>query len=234
MAYNRHMHESIMREYEIRYTTDFYDGVKSFYCEAPTSDEAMRIFAHKCDDSPVRSIKAVLVNTHLLTPSHVKHLAQKHCRSILRDDVVDECDGGGCAGGDAGGACAGGDCGAACCDAGDAAGEMAGTSTVDVLGKNEPGEGYLGKDNFYIPHRVPFPVHRYGREIWGTGSTAKGKRKKKQKNPYTTGMSTVVSMFEDEHGSLDLKHEALDEAMSRLEEQIDQLRRQMKKIKHSM
>lgn len=99
-----------------------------------------------------------------------------------------EDDGGGAAGGDAGGAAApsAGDAG------GDVAAEMNGTSVSDVLGTCKPGEGHMGKDNFYIPARAKVPLHRW--EAANGGS----KRKKKGKYPYEKGMKVVVSMFEDE------------------------------------
>lgn len=110
--------------------------------------------------------------------------------------AVDECDGGGdggAAGGDAGAASAG-DCGG---------GDAAGTTTADVLGVNEPGEGYFGPGNFYIPKRVPFPLTRWGGEIGFGGSVPRRKKKSKSGkaysgNPYTKGLKTVVDMLEDE------------------------------------
>jgi len=124
-------------------------------------------------------------------------------------DTIDECDGSGAASaaapaaGDGGGTAAG-DAGPA--GDGDICGEMPGTSTADVLGVNKPGEGFFGKDNFYIPSRVPFPLYRWSREIYGGGSTSgKSKKKKKKnpdaKNPYTSGMKTIVDMLEDESGT---------------------------------
>ena len=106
-----------------------------------------------------------------------------------------ECDAGG-AGGDAG-AATGGDAGTSAAgagigDAGDAAAEMVGTTTADVLGKCEPGKGYMGKDNFYIPAKAQVPLHR-----WETANGG-SKRKKKGKYPYEKGMKVVVSMFEDD------------------------------------
>lgn len=117
-----------------------------------------------------------------------------------------ECDAGG-AGGDAG-AAAGGDAGtgtagAGIGDVGDAAAEIVGTTTADVLGKCEPGKGYMGKDNFYIPAKAQVALHRW--EAANGGS----KRKKKGKYPYEKGMKVVVSMFEDDEG---LDESALDVA----------------------
>ena len=120
-------------------------------------------------------------------------------KRFYKEDDVDECDGGGAAcGGDAGASTSGastsaGDAGTTIANnGGDAAAEMAGTTVADVLGTCKPGEGYMGKDNFYIPARAKCPLHHW--EIANGGS----KRKKKGKYPYEKGMKVVVSMFEDE------------------------------------
>ena len=105
-------------------------------------------------------------------------------KHFYKDENVDECDAGGAAGATAG-ATAGG-------DIGDTAGEMAGTTIADVLGTCKPGEGYMGKDNFYIPARAKVPLHHW--EAANGGS----KRKKKGKYPYEKGMKVVVNMFEDD------------------------------------
>lgn len=122
----------------------------------------------------------------------IKHTYQDY------DEIFDECDGGGCVGGDAGGGAVGGDVGgAAVGDVGDAAGEMAGTSTAEVLGTNEPGKGFFGKDNFYIPARARFPISRF--EIANGGSKRKKNKKgKPKKTPYEKNMKVVVNMFESE------------------------------------
>ena len=115
---------------------------------------------------------------------------------LQQNDEVDECDGGGAGAGDAGGASAG-DAGAAA-DAGDIAGEMAGTSVTDVLGKFEPGKGVMGVGNFMVPVKVKHPLHRW--EIANGGSKRKkGKNGKPKKYEYEKGMKVVVSMFEDEN-----------------------------------
>ena len=124
----------------------------------------------------------------------------------MQASALDECDGGGAAGGDAGGggAAVGGDAGAAAAslDSGDTSGEMAGTSTAEVLGTNEPGKGFFGKDNFYIPSRVKVPLYRW--EVANGGSKRKkGKNGKPKKTPYEKDMKVVVSMFEDEGGASD-------------------------------
>ena len=69
---------------------------------------------------------------------------------------MSECDGGGAVGGDAGGAASAGDAGSGAATGGDSgiATDAAGTTTTEVLGKNEPGGGFFGKDNFYIPSKT--------------------------------------------------------------------------------
>ena len=117
--------------------------------------------------------------------------------NIDGESDINECDGGGATGGDAGGT-AGGDAGSAPAgDSGDVAGEMNGITTAEVLGTNKPGQGFFGKDNFYIPSKVKFPFHRW--EICNGGSKRKKtKSGKPKKYPYEKGMKVVVDMFEDE------------------------------------
>ena len=112
-----------------------------------------------------------------------------------------ECDAGGgaAAGGDAGGAVAGGDAGgsapagdASAVDATDSAASSM-TTTADVLGKCEPGKGYMGPGNFYIPFRARFPLSRVEAAYGGSR-----RKKKKKKQPYEKGMKVVVKMFEDD------------------------------------
>jgi hypothetical protein len=72
-----------------------------------------------------------------------------------------------------------------------------------VLGVNEPGKGYFGPGNFYIPKRVPFPLTRWSGDIGFGGSVPRRKKKSKSgkaqsSNPYTKGLKTVVDMLEDE------------------------------------
>lgn len=115
-------------------------------------------------------------------------------KSYRRQDIlepsINECDGGG----DAGGA-VGGDAGGAV--GGDVAIDFDGTSVEDVLGKNEPGKGYMGPGNFYIPSKVKVPFHRY--EIANGGSKRKKNKKgKPKKYSYEQGMKVVVDMFESE------------------------------------
>ena len=135
-------------------------------------------------DSKVVKIKSITCDGNLIPEKIIDK---------LNASFVDECDGA-AAGGDAGAAVGATDAGAAAVDAqtGDTAAEMVGTTTTDVLGKCEPGKGYMGKDNFYIPARAQVPLHRW--EAANGGS----KRKKKGKYPYEKGMKVVVSMFEDE------------------------------------
>lgn len=105
---------------------------------------------------------------------------------IIKNYNIKECDGG-----DAGGA-----------DIGDGGGtpvggEIPGTTTSDVLGTNEPGKGYMGPGNFYIPSKVKVPLHRW--EISNGGSQRKKTKKgKNKKYSYEKGMKVVVDMFENE------------------------------------
>ena len=92
-------------------------------------------------------------------------LISKKIVDKLNSSYLDECDAGAAAGGDAGAP-------ASACDAGDVAAEMSGTTTADVLGVCKPGEGYMGKDNFYIPARATVPLHRW------EGANGGSKRKK--------------------------------------------------------
>lgn len=146
------------------------------------------------DDAPIELL-SVTIDGERIPKDYIAEL------NDMFFSTIDECDGAGAATAPAtgdGGAAAGGSSSAG--DAGDICGEMPGTSIADVLGTNVPGEGYFGKDNFYMPSRVPFPLHRWSREIYGGGGTSR-KGKKKKKNLYTSGMKTIVNMFEDEHGA---------------------------------
>lgn len=109
-------------------------------------------------------------------------------------DEMHECDAG-AAGGDAGGGVGAGDAGATA-DAGDSAADFTGITTTEVLGKNEPGQGFFGKDNFYIPSRVIVPMYRW--EIANGGSRRKkDKNGKLKKTPYEKGMKVVVDMLSE-------------------------------------
>jgi hypothetical protein len=105
---------------------------------------------------------------------------------IIKNYSIEECDGG-----DAGsGAISGG-------DGTSVGGEITGTTTSDVLGTNEPGKGYMGPGNFYIPSKVKVPLHRW--EISNGGSQRKKTKKgKNKKYSYEKGMKVVVDMFENE------------------------------------
>lgn len=108
-----------------------------------------------------------------------------HLNKIYFNDFIDECDGG-----DAGGGAIGGGDGASI------GGEITGTTT-DVLGTNEPGKGYMGPGNFYIPSKVKVPLHRW--EASNGGSyRKKTKKEKNKKYSYEKGMKVVVDMFENE------------------------------------
>ena len=151
------------------------DAIKSFNeqvaAEYPRQD-AVEVISITCDGQPM----------------------SKSIVDQMNASYVDECDGGGAAtgGGDAGGA--GAADGAA---SGDVAAEMNGTSTADVLGTCKPGEGYMGKDNFYIPARAKVPLHRW--EAANGGSRRKkGKNGKPKKYEYEKDAKVVVKMFEDE------------------------------------
>lgn len=114
-------------------------------------------------------------------------------KSYRRKDIitVDECDGG-AVGGDAGAG--------AGVSSGDAGGvDVSSDSAIhidDVLGKNEPGKGYMGPGNFYIPSKVKVPFKRW--EIANGGSKRKKNKKGKDKKySYEKGMKVVVDMFEE-------------------------------------
>ena len=129
---------------------------------------------------------------------------------------VSECDGGGAVGGDAGGATAGA---APCGDVGDVAGEMAGTTSAEVLGTNEPGKGFFGAGNFYIPARAKHPLRRW-ECAYGGSKRKKGKNGKPMKTPYEKGMKVVVSMFEDERAEKHTKKQIQD-AIAYWQKQLD-------------
>jgi hypothetical protein len=104
--------------------------------------------------------------------------------------AVYECDGGAAAGGDAGGASVGDIGGDASID-GDS-----GIHIEDVLGKNEPGKGYMGPGNFYIPSKVKVPFKRWD-IAYGGSKRKKTKKGKDKKYHYEKGMKVVVDMFEE-------------------------------------
>ena len=109
-----------------------------------------------------------------------------HLNKTYFNNSIDECDGGDAGGGDIGGG-----------DGASISGEITGTTTTDVLGTNEPGKGYMGPGNFYIPSKVKFPLHRW--EVSNGGSQRKKTKKgKNKKYSYEKGMKVVVDMFENE------------------------------------
>ena len=183
--------EEKFHDYVISFIVKGDVRAKHIGIKATTIENAVKSFNEKAadelPDSEVTKITNITCDGKLVS---------KKLLDTANEQLLDECDGA-AAGGDAVGAAAGGDAsGAAACDAGDTAAEMAGTTTTDVLGKCEPGKGYMGKDNFYIPARAKVPLHRW--EAANGGS----KRKKKGKYPYEKGMKVVVSMFEDDKAML--------------------------------
>ena len=183
------------------YTILFYVNQRPQQCkidiDAPSIEDAFFAFN---EEFPVYFPKCEV--------SHIAGVIQngkpvpKHILSKLNSSYIDECDGA-AAGGDAGGAVAGGDAGVAA-DSGDVAGEMAGTTSAEVLGVNEPGKGFFGKGNFYIPARAKCPMHRW--EIANGGSKRKKtKSGKPKKYAYEKGMKVVVDMFENDGQSCGLR-----------------------------
>ena len=178
-------------EYTISFAVKGSNAVKHIDVEASTIEDAMKSFNEKvADELPNAKV------TKITNMTCNGKLVSKKMLDTANDSLLDECDGAS-AGGDAGSAVAGGDvAGAVAYDTGDTAAEMAGTTTSEVLGKCEPGKGYMGKDNFYIPAKAKVPLHRW--EAANGGS----KRKKKGKYPYEKDMKVVVSMFEDDKAML--------------------------------
>lgn len=177
------------------YTFKFHvkgsDDIHKMDIETTSIEDAMVVFDEEIAVAQPKLDVAELLNVEC----DGKPISQS-VLSKLSSPYLAECDGGACAGGDAGGAVAGGDAGVAA-DVGDIAGEMAGTTTAEVLGTNKPGEGYFGKGNFYIPSKVKTPLHRW--ELANGGSKRKkGKNGKPKKYDYEKGMKVVVAMFEDD------------------------------------
>ena len=175
--------ESEFHEYRVSFVVKGKTAAQHLDVTASTIEDAMKSFNEKVADEFPRDKVTKVTNI-----TRDGKLVSKAILDKANGSLLDECDG--AAGGDAGGAAPAGDVGGA--DAGDTAAEMSGTSTADVLGKCEPGKGYMGKDNFYIPARAKVPLHRW--EAANGGS----KRKKKGKYPYEKGAKVVVSMFEDD------------------------------------
>lgn len=176
--------ESEFHEYRVSFVVKGKTVAQHLDVTASTIEDAMKSFNEKVADEFPRDKVTKITNI-----TRDGKMVSKAILDKANGSLLDECDGGAAAG-DAGGAAPAGDAGIA--DAGDVAAEMSGTSTADVLGKCEPGKGYMGKDNFYIPARAKVPLHRW--EAANGGS----KRKKKGKYPYEKGAKVVVSMFEDE------------------------------------
>lgn len=186
--------DNIKHDYVIRYTTETPGHIfrSDFEDTSLTLDDIIpnRLRAHSKDDHPIEII-SIVIDGYQLPKREVEKW------SYMLENCIDECDGGGApAGGDAGGPGIG-DAGGVTVDAGDVSGEMSGITTTEVLGTNKPGQGFFGKDNFYIPSRVKFPLHRW--EICNGGSKRKkGKNGKPKKYEYEKGMKVVVDMFEGE------------------------------------
>lgn len=172
-------------EYAISFLVKDYNAAKRMNVKASTIEDAIKSFneraANELHGMQVTKVTNITCDGKMVS----KSLLDK-----VNNSMLDECDGAAC--GDAGGAAAP----AASGDAGDTTAEMAGTTTADVLGTCKPGEGYMGKDNFYIPAKAKVPLHRW--EAANGGS----KRKKKGKYPYEKNMKVVVSMFEDDESAL--------------------------------
>lgn len=184
--------EDMIHTYTITFLTNEQPNECRIDIDAETAEDAISRFSEEAAEAFYGQTIAEVLS--------IACDGKKMPNSIVADmnaSYIEECDGG--AGGDAGGAAAaGGDAGGGMADAGDIAGEMNSmTTTVDVLGKNEPGKGFFGKDNFYIPSRVSHPLHRY--EICNGGSKRKkGKNGKDKKYAYEKGMKVVVDMFESD------------------------------------
>lgn len=189
--------------------------------DASCIDEAMQMLKNSYPD--ISYLATVSVEGRRLKDNSVEELAEKWFSDTLDKGYdMQECDAGGAVGGGAGGA---GDAGGAAPapsasgDAGDVAGEMAGTTSAEVLGTNEPGKGFFGPGNFYIPARAKHPLHRW-ECAYGGSKRKKGKNGKPMKTPYEKGMKVVVSMFEDEHAQKYTKTQIQD-AIAYWQKQLD-------------
>lgn len=182
--------------------------------DASCIDEAMQMLKDSYPD--ISYLATVSIEGRKLKDNKVEELAEKWFSSTIdKSNGIQECDGG-AVGGDAGGAAAGA---ASCGDAGDAAGEMAGTTSAEVLGTNEPGKGFFGAGNFYIPARAKHPLRRW-ECAYGGSKRKKGKNGKPMKTPYEKDMKVVVSMFEDEHAEKHTKKQIQD-AIAYWQKQLD-------------
>lgn len=149
-----------------------------------TMDEIVKyeLIGSSKNDYPIE-IVSVSIDGKKISPSGIKKLNSKYF-----SDKLSECDGGAIGGGAAAGDSS---------PAGDSStsGNLDGIHIEDVLGKNEPGKGYMGPGNFYIPSKVKVPLHRY--EIANGGSKRKKtKTGKTKKYSYEKGMKIVVDMLE--------------------------------------
>ena len=183
------LNENDKHDYIIRYLTNQLIGevnqvkLNSTSC---TLDEIIPeyLVGINKDDYPIEIVE-IIVDGKKLNKTEIAKWNER------LNDNINECDGG-AAGGDAGAAIA--------ANAGDIAGEMNGITTAEVLGTNEPGKGFFGKDNFYIPSKIAHPLYRW--EIANGGSKRKkDKNGKPKKYAYEKGMKVVVDMFEAENAA---------------------------------
>lgn len=183
-----------IKHYIIRFLTNS-DKIYRIDIDALSLNQALESFFNLFNDKlahlSLTRIISLSYNGTLLPSFEIDAINNEYLSSVMS-----ECDGGGGAGGaSVGGAMSGGDTGGI--SAGDTAVDFDGTSVEDVLGKNEPGKGYMGPGNFYIPSKVKVPFHRY--EIANGGSKRKKTKKgKNKKYSYEKGMKVVVDMFESD------------------------------------
>lgn len=173
-----------------------------------TLDEIVKheLIGSSKNDYPIQIVN-MKIDGKKVSSKFLNHLNKKYF-----NNVIDECDGG-----DAGGADMGGG------DGTSVGGEITGTTTSDVLGTNEPGKGYMGPGNFYIPRKVKVPLHRW--EVSNGGSQRKKTKKgKNKKYSYEKGMKVVVDMFENE--SFDNQQHKIDKPkiMSKLKRLSSQIK----------
>ena len=181
--------DNIIHNYTIRYTTQTPGHIFRTDIEGSTLtlDDIVpfKLNAHPQGDIPMVIVSAY-INGNPVSKSKIEQLNAK-----LNGQTIDECDGGDAG---TGASC---DASAVASDGVDTAAEMVGTTTTDVLGTYEPGKGFMGKDNFYIPAKAKVPLHRW--EIANGGSKRKkGKNGKPKKYEYEKGTKVVVDMFEND------------------------------------
>ena len=186
------------REFTLKFMTKDHPSMWRYDCIATSVEDAIS----KLKASTAREIsflRSISIDGKKLADAVVDQVAKQYFGDTIVDVNMSECDGGGAVGGDAGGAASAGDAGSGAATGGDSgiATDAAGTTTTEVLGKNEPGGGFFGKDNFYIPSKTQVPFHRW--EIGNGGSVRrKLKNGKRKKYAYEKGMKVVVDMLEDE------------------------------------